>query len=411
MKFHKFAVFLLSVFLTAAAYGGLINQSGSRLFVSAGSDTTPNAFSFTDQTSVATSTVVTSAGVTISGIDTSITCSVSGGTSPGIDVGADANWQTSRSVSSGNSIRVRHTSSASNSTATNTVADCNGVSDTFTSTTVASGGTVLFNPGDLGGYATHDAIFTVDTNDHDGGISSLQSAVTRPGGSSKAIRIQYPNEEAGTQLMFPAFAPTTTLYIRWYMMLDSNWSGNLPVGLKISRAFTNPDFTAVVPDVGVTGDAYASPKLWNKYADGVSGFVPDGLPGDPNATYFWGYCAAIMDLDIGAGFSGATNFDNGLPYVRPGVWYSYEIFLKVNSADGVPDGEMEVRVDGVTIYHSTTLKYVDTARQVVRGLEGFESMWFGGNYSGGDYGRTTFSPALNRYEDGYYVKTTAEWLP
>lgn len=275
-------------------------------------------------------------------------------------------------------------------------------------------GEVIFDPGDLGNYANADEIFTVDTNDHDSGHTTLQSSVTRSGGSSKAILIEYPNDEAGTQLMFPAFTATPTLYYRWAMMLGSGWSGKLPVGLKITRSFTTNNWTAVVGEsASVLGDAYVSPKLWSKYQDVESGFNPDGIAGDPDATHFWGTCQAFMNLDAGAAFADDVNFDNGEPYVQPGVWYWYEIYQTINSADGVADGSFELRVDRKTVYKNTALAYVNSAspRFVGRGLDGFQSLWFGGNYSGGDFpDRTTLSPSLDRYEDSYFVSTNARWL-
>ena len=106
-----------------------------------GSDTTPDAFSFTDQTGVATSTTITSAAVSITGIDTAITCSATGGT---VDKNSSGSFASSQSVANNDTIRARHTSSASNSTTTNTAVDCNGVSDTFSSTTVAGGGAFVY---------------------------------------------------------------------------------------------------------------------------------------------------------------------------------------------------------------------------------------------------------------------------
>lgn len=97
-------------------------------------DATPDAFSFTDQTSVALSSTITSAAVTITGIDATIECTATGGT---IDLNADGNFQATQDVDNNDQIRARHTSSGSYSTAVNTVVDCNGVSDTFTSTTEA----------------------------------------------------------------------------------------------------------------------------------------------------------------------------------------------------------------------------------------------------------------------------------
>jgi len=114
-----------------------------------GSDTTPDAFSFSDQSGVPTSSVITSSPITITGIDASATVTVTDG-ERSIDEGA---WTSSvGSVTVGQQIRVRHTSSASYETATNTLLDVGGVSDTFTSTTQA-------DPGPGGGGGTNITTF------------------------------------------------------------------------------------------------------------------------------------------------------------------------------------------------------------------------------------------------------------
>jgi hypothetical protein len=105
-------------------------------------DTTPDAFSFTDQTDVALSTVVESAPVTISGIaaDTDVAVSITGG-DYAVSSDSGATWgaytATAGSVRLNDQVKVRHTSSASLSTATDTVLTVGGISDTFTSTTEA----------------------------------------------------------------------------------------------------------------------------------------------------------------------------------------------------------------------------------------------------------------------------------
>lgn len=104
----------------------------SGILAGGSSDTTPDQFTFTDQSGVALSSTITSAAVTITGIDTTVSFAATGGT---IDVNADGNFQTSRDVVNGDQIRARHTSSASYLTATNTAVTGGGVSDTFTSTT------------------------------------------------------------------------------------------------------------------------------------------------------------------------------------------------------------------------------------------------------------------------------------
>lgn len=96
-------------------------------------DTTPNAFSFVDQTGVARSSTITSAVITVSGIDAPATITITGGT---YDINGSGTFvSTPGTVNNGDTVRARHTSSASYETATNTVVTIGGVSDTFTSTT------------------------------------------------------------------------------------------------------------------------------------------------------------------------------------------------------------------------------------------------------------------------------------
>lgn len=97
------------------------------------SDTTPDQFSFTDQAGVSTSSEITSAPITVSGIDAAAAITVTGGT---YDINGSGTFvSTEGTVSNGDTVRARHTSSASYLTATNTVVTIGGVSDTFTSTT------------------------------------------------------------------------------------------------------------------------------------------------------------------------------------------------------------------------------------------------------------------------------------
>ncbi len=97
-------------------------------------DTTPDAFSFTDQTDVERSTPITSNAITVSGINSAAAISVNNGEYR-INNGSFTN--TTGTVANGNTVQVRHTSSDSFSTTTDTVLTIGGVSDTFTSTTLA----------------------------------------------------------------------------------------------------------------------------------------------------------------------------------------------------------------------------------------------------------------------------------
>lgn len=96
-------------------------------------DTTPGQFGFTDQSGVAVDTVITSAAITVTGIDAAAEISVTGGT---YDINGSGTFTADAgTVNNGDTVRARHTSSASYLTATNTAVTIGGVSDTFTSIT------------------------------------------------------------------------------------------------------------------------------------------------------------------------------------------------------------------------------------------------------------------------------------
>jgi hypothetical protein len=97
-------------------------------------DTTPDTFSFTDQSGVALSSTITSAAITVSGIDAAADITITGGT---YSINGGAYTADPGTVDNGDEVTARHTSSASYLTATNTVVTIGGVSDTFTSTTLS----------------------------------------------------------------------------------------------------------------------------------------------------------------------------------------------------------------------------------------------------------------------------------
>jgi hypothetical protein len=96
-------------------------------------DTTPDAFSFTDQTGVAVSTVISSNTITISGINTATPISISGGE---YAINGGTFRSTASTISTGQTVQVRQTSSASFSTTTNTALTVGSMSDTFSVTTL-----------------------------------------------------------------------------------------------------------------------------------------------------------------------------------------------------------------------------------------------------------------------------------
>ncbi|MEJ2393879.1 MAG: hypothetical protein P8Z77_03715 [Candidatus Thiodiazotropha sp.] len=98
-------------------------------------DTTPDAFGFTDQTDVSVSTVISSNSIAINGINTATPISISGGE---YAINGGAFSSTASTISNGQTVRVRQTSSASYSATTDAVLTVGSVSDTFSVTTAAN---------------------------------------------------------------------------------------------------------------------------------------------------------------------------------------------------------------------------------------------------------------------------------
>jgi hypothetical protein len=111
--------------------------SGSNQWDVTTQDQTPNAFSFTDQTGVALSTLTTSNSLTINGITGTVNVSVSGSGSPQIRINGGS-WVTSGTITNGQSLQVRLTSSASYSTANSATVTVGSGSDNWSVTTQAN---------------------------------------------------------------------------------------------------------------------------------------------------------------------------------------------------------------------------------------------------------------------------------
>ena len=98
-------------------------------------DTTPNDFDFGGAVVVAVSTLTESTAITVSGINTASPISVTNGEYQ-IDSGE---WTTiSSTVSNGQTVKVRHTSSADYATSTGTNLTIGGFSDAFWTTTITA---------------------------------------------------------------------------------------------------------------------------------------------------------------------------------------------------------------------------------------------------------------------------------
>lgn len=99
----------------------------------AADDTTPDAFSFVDQSGVALSSTITSAAITVTGIDAAAAITVTGGE---YDINGSGTFTSDAgTVNSGDTVRARGTASDQYLTAVDVVVTIGGVSDTFTITT------------------------------------------------------------------------------------------------------------------------------------------------------------------------------------------------------------------------------------------------------------------------------------
>ncbi|MEO8217873.1 MAG: hypothetical protein ABI718_12400, partial [Acidobacteriota bacterium] len=154
----------------------------------------PDAFSFTDQTNVALSATITSAPVTISGINAPSAISVSGGL---YSVNGGAFTSAGGTVSNGDMVRAQHTSSASFSTTTDTTVTIGGVSDTFRSTTLAQD-------------TTPDAFTFTDQTDVPPGSTVVSAPITVSGISSSAAISVTGGEYSLNGGPFTSAAGTTT---------------------------------------------------------------------------------------------------------------------------------------------------------------------------------------------------------
>lgn len=120
-------------------------------------DTTPDAFSFLDETGIAVLTTKTSAPVTIAGIDYPAAISVTGDTGYGYSKNSAACTATSGTVVAGDTVAACVTSSASGNTATTATVTVGGVSDTYSVTTMVTGLSDDFTGADGTNIVAHDS--------------------------------------------------------------------------------------------------------------------------------------------------------------------------------------------------------------------------------------------------------------
>ena len=182
----------LQVRLTSNATGGVANSATVNVggvtdswSVTTVSDTAPNAFTFTDQTGAAVSTLITSNTITISGINTGAAVSVSGAGSPQISINGGA-WTTSGTITNGQTLRVRLTSNATGGVANSATVNVGGVTDSWSVTTVSDTTPNAFTFTDQTGAALSTLIYSNTIT-----ISGINAgtAVSVSGGGTPRISI------------------------------------------------------------------------------------------------------------------------------------------------------------------------------------------------------------------------------
>ena len=146
---------------TVLTIGGVKDTFSSTTLANA-ADTTPNPFSFTDQTGIALNTTVTSNTITVAGINASSAISISGGL---YSINGGGYVASASTVNNGNSVTIRLISSPNYSTSSNAVLTIGGVSDTFSVTTLAnSTGGFLLPPASGGNPAFTSEHFAGSAN-------------------------------------------------------------------------------------------------------------------------------------------------------------------------------------------------------------------------------------------------------
>lgn len=285
-------------------------------------DTTPAQFTFNDQTGVALNTVVESNAIVVSDVvdGATIPVSVTGGeyavsTDSGATYGAYT--ATSGSVQLGDRIKVRHTSSASNSTATNTVLDVGGITDTFTTTTVAAVDTTPaqftftdqagVEPGSVG-ESNAITISDVDAGEDIPVTVTGGEYAVDAGAGFGAFTTTGTNVQLGYQIKvrntasseFETTANTT---------LDAG--GTTDTFTRTTRAAVLPTLDTPLPDLSLGQNDAVSVDLAN-YFSGASSFALSGIPAGSGLSF------------SGSVLSGTTNTDDiaASPYSLTAIAYS-----------------------------------------------------------------------------------------
>lgn len=347
-------------------------------------DTTPDAFTFTDIIDSPVGTVITSDPITVAGINAPSTITVTGGT---YDKNGSGSFTSSAgTVVNGDTVRARHTSNAANSTATNTVVTIGGVSDTFTDTTLASGGgggavgnivdddfedRTVQSPISISGawvtkgYTSVELDGTVAITNRAGAPAAMLAVTSKvSAGKQRFLHIQYPGSEPQSRITNLNALPggLREMYVSWLEYRPNNNRS----GEKWFRCGNL-----------ISGDTRGH--------DIIVGWANDTLGG----------LACFSNSSFM--FEQQDFYGNVISYASNIVRH-FEVRVKLSSGTN-SDGAVQVWQDGTQVASTTNFRHNRDAGDAARNLTLFEFM--GGWSSGGSQ-----YPIDRWYPGGIKISTT-----
>jgi hypothetical protein len=359
-------------------------------------DVTPNAFSFTDVTDQSLSTLIVSNSVTVTGFDGTLAATVSGGGSPEVSVNGGG-WAASVGIQSGDTIRVRLTSSNSVSTMLTASVTIGGTSDNWNVTTRA-GNTRIFSTsgtytGSLGGLAGAD--LACQSAAGAAGYSGSWQAILSDSlvDARDRLVISYPVvKAAGGATVAAANLWGGSLSTSVGSTAASVWSGSLSDGSKYGT-YHCKDWTSVGIDSlgGIRGTENSTTGLWLQNG----GFIACTT----NAML---YC--IEQPSTGCSVN-SFSFTNQTGVTLSTLTSSNTITPSGCASDSTVfvdgDGSPEIRIDGGSWTTRGTLQPGDTLQVRLTSNSGYGQQYRARIFIGGTvstWSVTTVAPALKIFK-------------
>ncbi|QEP43794.1 DUF1566 domain-containing protein [Ectothiorhodospiraceae bacterium BW-2] len=319
-------------------------------------DTTPDAFSFTDQTGVALSTLIESNTITVAGINAATAISISGGE---YKIDAGSYTSTAGTVLNGQTVTVRHTSSASHSSQTDTILTLGGISDTFTTTTLDDTTPDAFSFTDQTGVALSTLI---ESNTITVAGINAATAISISGGEYKIDAGSY-TSTAGTVL------------------------NGQTVTVRHTSSASHSSQTDTILTLGGISDTFTTTTTLDDTTPDAFSFIAQ--TGVPRATVTESNAITVSGLSVGAEISvigGEYQIDGGgYSAITGTVQNGQTVQLRhTSSADYATLTTTTLTIGGVEASFSTTTE-AEPAQPATRPLNDTGLLW-GGNYPSGNNG-------------------------